>query len=293
MKPSDLILAIVITCIWGVNFSVIKMGVNEMDPFILTGLRFTLTALPAVFFIPRPDVSVRITATYGLLFGIGVWVLMTLSIYAGLSAGMAGLLLQFSAFISVLLGIIFLKERLSISQLIGIGIALIGLVFVTAIDDGTITAAGVVLALLAAGSLSAVSLIVKTTKIDNMFSFVVWSSLFAPLPIFLLSLIFNDANGHSVYSGSISLVSIFSIIFQAYATTLFGYWAWNNLLRKYPISLMAPITLLVPIVALVASIVFYGEGIGHIKLIAVSLILVGILLPLLPQFKTRNLQPKT
>ena len=281
MKPTDLVLAVTITFIWGVNFSVIKMGVNEMDPFLLTGLRFTLTALPAVFFIPKPQVSMKILACYGLLFGIGVWVLMTLSIYAGLSAGMAGLILQSTAFISVLLGIIFLKESLSASQLIGIAVALSGLVFVSIIDDGTITLVGVLFALIAALSLSAAGLMIKKIKIDNMFSFVVWSSLFAPLPIFFLAFLFSKSGGLDDVTLALNPTSIFSIIFQAYVTTLFGYYAWNKLLKKYPLSLMAPINLLVSIFGLIGSIIFFNEAIGLYKSLAFALIIVGISLPFL------------
>ena len=49
MKLSHLLLAVLITAIWGVNFSVIKLGLHAVDPFILAGIRFTLCALPALF----------------------------------------------------------------------------------------------------------------------------------------------------------------------------------------------------------------------------------------------------
>ena len=59
MKARHLLLAIAITAIWGANFSVIKLGLTSVDPFILAGIRFTLCALPAIFFIPKPDVPWR------------------------------------------------------------------------------------------------------------------------------------------------------------------------------------------------------------------------------------------
>ncbi|MDB6047857.1 MAG: putative permease [Pseudomonas sp.] len=40
--------------LWGVNFPVIKLGLTTVYPFILEGIRFTLCALPAIFFIPKP-----------------------------------------------------------------------------------------------------------------------------------------------------------------------------------------------------------------------------------------------
>lgn len=98
MKPLHVVLAVLITAIWGVNFSVIKLGLATVDPFILAGIRFSLCALPAIFFIRKPDVPWRYIIGYGLMFGIGLWGVVNLGIKAGLSAGIASLVLQFSAF---------------------------------------------------------------------------------------------------------------------------------------------------------------------------------------------------
>lgn len=57
MKKNDLILGILVMIVWGLNFSVIKLGVTEIDPLLLTAFRFTLVALPALFFVKKPDVS--------------------------------------------------------------------------------------------------------------------------------------------------------------------------------------------------------------------------------------------
>ena len=55
MRARHLLLALSITAIWGVNFSVIRLGLSSVDPFILAGIRFTLCALPAIFlFRSRP-----------------------------------------------------------------------------------------------------------------------------------------------------------------------------------------------------------------------------------------------
>jgi len=69
----------------------------------------------------------------------------------------------------------------------------------------------------------------------------------------------------------------FSILFQAYPTTLMGYWIWNKLTVKYPLSTMAPFTLLTPIFGLIGSVIFYNEGVTPMKLLAYVLILGGLL----------------
>jgi len=281
MKPLHIVVAIAIVGLWGLNFSVIKLGLEGLDPFLLTGLRFLLAAFPMVFFIRRPNVSWFVLASYGFTFGVGVWGLLTLSIDVGLSAGMASLLLQSSAFISVLFGLLFFHEKLSLIRLSGLIISIVGVSLIVTVQDGSVTTAGIILALLAALSLSLVSLIVKKAQIKNMFAFVVWSCLFAPLPLFIMSWVVNGTVGFSESFHHFSSSSLFSVIFQAYPVTLLGYWGWNKLVALYPMSTMAPIMLLVPFFGLLSSVVFYNEQVGITKIIACFMVLAGISVSLL------------
>ena len=74
---------------------------------------------------------------------------------------------------------------------------------------------------------------------------------------------------------------IFSVLFQAYPTTLLGYWVWYRLLMKYPLSTVAPLTLLVPIFGLLGGALFYQEQIGLVKAFACFMVLSGLLFGLL------------
>ena len=77
MKLHHLLLAILITAIWGINFSVIKLGLTTVDPFILAGIRFTLCALPALFLSPNP-MSAGVTSSvtdWFLVSAYGDWLI--------------------------------------------------------------------------------------------------------------------------------------------------------------------------------------------------------------------------
>lgn len=276
MKNIHLLVAIAVACMWGFNFSIIKLGVSEMDPFILTGLRFTFATFPAIFFIKRPQVSFFILALYGITFGVGVWGMLTLSIHLGLSAGMSSLILQSSAFISILFGVFFLKEKLSMTRKVGLLVSILGVALIFAIEDGSVTLVGILFACFAAISFSIISLIIKKVVITDMFAFVVWSCVFSPIPLFTLSLIINGTSGFEMLIRNVNYLSTFSVLFQAYPVTVLGYWLWNKLVAQYPMSTMAPITLLIPMFGLLGSVIFYNEQIGTIKLLASFFILSGI-----------------
>jgi len=289
MKTHHLLLAVLITAIWGVNFSVIKLGLHSVDPFILAGIRFTLCALPALFFIKKPDVPWRYIISYGLVFGIGLWGLVNLGIKTGLSAGIASLLLQFSAFFTLILGSRVFKERLSRYQIIGFIIACAGLISVVFITDGSVTLSGMLLVLAGAVAWSIANIINKKAATGQVFAFLVWSSAFSPIPLFLLGWLVNGGSGFSLLFSHMDARAVLSILFQVYPNTLFAYWVWNSLLKQYPVSTVAPLSLLVPVFGILGSMVIFGESITLIKVVALLLIICGLAVGLYGQRLKRYL----
>jgi O-acetylserine/cysteine efflux transporter len=276
MKMRHLLLAISITAIWGLNFSVIKLGLATVDPFILAGIRFTLCALPAIFFIPKPDVPWRYLAGYGLVFGVGLWGVVNLGIQSGLSAGIASLVLQFSAFFTLLLGARVFREKLSRYQIAGMGIASCGLLSILSIVDGTVTSTGLMLVLLGALAWSVANVINKKARTTQVFAFLVWSSAFAPIPLFALDYAVNGAAGYRALVSQMDAHAVLSILFQVYPNTLFGYWVWNSLMKRYPVSTIAPLSLLVPVFGLIGSALIFDESLSLNKVAAVVLIVSGL-----------------
>jgi len=276
MKLHHLLLAILITAIWGVNFSVIKLGLNSVDPLILAGIRFTLCAFPALFFIKKPDVQWRYIISYGLVFGIGLWGLVNLGIKTGLSAGIASLLLQFSAFFTILLGSLVFKETLNRYQIAGFIIACTGLLSIVFITDGSVTLFGTLLVLAGATAWSIANIINKQAGTKQIFAFLVWSGAFSPLPLFLLDWLVNGTSGYTALVNHIDARALLSILFQVYPNTLFGYWVWNSLLKQYPLSTVAPLSLLVPVFGILGSRVIFGEDISPVKILALLLIISGL-----------------
>lgn len=276
MKQNDFLLAVLVTFIWGVNFSVIKLGLIDLDPFILSGMRFLLCAVPLVFFIKKPEVHIKYLVSYGLLFGVGLWGIVSLGIYFGISAGMASLVLQMSAFLTVILGAILLNETIDITKKIAFAIALFGLALIISVTDGSVTTLGLILVLIAAISFSLTNIIVKIAQTKNLFSFIVWSSLFSPIPLFVLAYLTNGEIVFTNFFENLTNTAIFSILFQVYPTTLLGYWIWNTLIHKYPVSSVAPLSLLIPIFGIAGSYFIFDEKIGIIKIIASFLIILAL-----------------
>lgn len=276
MKREDLLLAVAVMAIWGFNFSMIKLGVSEVHPLLATAARFTLAVFPAIFFIARPKVAWRYLAAYGLVFGVGIWGMASWSITAGLSSGMSSILLSTNVLFGMLMGLVVFKERLSRRKLLVAGCALVALLILVFATQGNITLSGLVLILTAAMSWTVMGVIVKASKTTQAFAFNVWGMLFAPLPLVLFALALHGPNILWQAADKWSTFTTIAVVFQAYPTTLFGYWVWNKMLIKYPLSTAAPLTLLVPIFALVSGFFMFAETLTLAQIIACALFLLGI-----------------
>src|SRR5438874_1870194 len=71
MPRRHVVLALVVAVCWAVNFVVIDIGLESFPPLLFAALRFGLTALPAIFFVPRPDERWRAVVAVGLFIGVG------------------------------------------------------------------------------------------------------------------------------------------------------------------------------------------------------------------------------
>ena len=277
MKKSDLIIGSLVTIMWGANFSVIEMGLKALDPFTLTFLRFLCAAVPAIFFVPRPkEIAITYLALYGTLFGAGTWWVVNFAMYNGLSAGLSSIFLQFSAFFTIVLSKIFFKEKINFIHVTGMTLSVIGLIGIFLLSHEPSTAMGIVLVLLAAGSWATCNLIVKSQKPANMIAFIVWSSAFSAPAIFVMTIVVRGVEPFLSIKDNLTMPATVSVLFQAYVTTILGYMVWNNLMKKYPSSAVAPLSLLVPISGMLSSYLFLDERIGEYQFAAISLVIVGI-----------------
>jgi O-acetylserine/cysteine efflux transporter len=285
MQGRDLLLIISVMAIWGFNFSMIKLGVSEMDPLLIAAARFFCATFPIIFFVRKPNVQWRYLMAYGLVFGTGIWGMASCSITFGLSSGMASVLLQTDVLTTVLVGVLLYKEVISARMAAGIVLSVVGLVVSIIYTNGNVTLAGVVFIMISAICWPLAGVIVRKSGTRSAFAFNIWGMLFAPLPLVALSV---GMNGWDVLSATYQQWNCnawISVLFQAYPTTVFGYWVWNKMVLKYPMSQLAPMTLLVSVFALLSGYAIYDEQLSLAQWVSCSTFLLGIGLVLYPQSK--------
>ncbi|WP_338569753.1 EamA family transporter [Pseudomonas canadensis] len=276
MLKKHLSLAVLVTLVWGVNFPITKLGLRAIDPFVLTGIRFALAALPLVFFIKRPAVKFSYVATYGFIFGLGMWGVINYGIQVGVSPGIASLIIQLSVFFTMGWGFLLFKEKIRGAQMLGAVLALIGLAGIISTQEGNHAVLGVMLIVLSAVAWSVGNVIIKKSGVKEIFSFMVWASLIPPIPLFLTAWLMHGSAAFEGLQASLDLTAVLSILFQVYLATHFAYWGWNSLLKLYPVSTVAPLSLLIPVFGITSSMLILDERISTPNLISIGIIIVGL-----------------
>ena len=189
-------------------------------------------------------------------------------------------------------GVWVFKESASVRKLMGAMLAMCALAVLVSAATGNVTLNGGILIMIAACSWTLMGVIVKASKTTQAFAFNVWGMRFAPVPLGLFAVMLHG--DQIIWQGieQWDWNTTIAVLFQAYPTTLFGYWVWNKLLIQYPLSTTAPLTLLVPIFALISGYFMYDEVLSVAQVVASVLFLVGIGLIVKPA-KASNTQATT
>jgi O-acetylserine/cysteine efflux transporter len=269
-------LAVAVAVVWGVNFVLIDVGLDTFPPLLFVALRFGLTAFPAVLFIARPPIPLRYVAGVGLFIGAGQFGLLFVGMHLGMPAGLASLVLQLQAPFTIALAVGFLGERLNRGQVAGGLVALSGMV-VIASGRAEGVPLGALLLCVGAGFCWAMgNVVTRLAQAPSAAALLVWSSLFAPLPLGLLSL---GLEGPSAIGTAFTHVTAGSLLALAYIVVLatgFGFGSWTWLMRRHPASRVAPFTLLVPPVGIVSAWIALGERPNAAELAGALVVLAGL-----------------
>ena len=139
MPLKHLLLALAVVAIWGTNFVLIRIGLDSFTPFTFAALRYTLSALPLMFFIRRPATGWRTLAAFGLLIGVGQFGLLFIAMRHDITPGLASLVVQVQVFFTIGLSMRLTGERIHGYQLVALLLAVAGLGVIATHAEGSAT----------------------------------------------------------------------------------------------------------------------------------------------------------
>ncbi|MFF3516046.1 EamA family transporter [Streptomyces sp. NPDC002573] len=278
MRPAHLALAVLVTAVWGVNFTVIEIGLGHFPPLLFSALRFLAAAVPAVFFVGRPKVAWKWIFSVGLVLGVAKFGLLFLGMNAGMPAGLSSLVLQIQSVFTALIAFAALGERPTRVRALGMAVALVGVVL-AAVDEGTAGPLGAFALVIAAAAFWGLSnVLTRKASPPDALNFMVWVSTVPVLPLLGLSLLTEGPSRDLSALRALDWQGVGVVLYVAWITTVFGFGAWGWLLRRHPASTVAPFSLLVPVFGMSSAALFLGEQITPLRWGAAALLVGGVAL---------------
>ena len=298
LPPRDLLSALAVVVLWGLNFLAMKWGLETFTPFQLGAARYAFAALPMVLLVRRPRLPWHWVLVYGLFQGLGQFGFLFFALKLGMTTALASVLMQTQVFFTALLGFGLLGERPGRVLLLGLALAGVGLLCfgIGALGGGgEATVAGLGLTLCAAASWAVSNIVSRLAQRAapgyDPLALVVWSSLVPVLPFVLLSA-WTDAGAARWLQmdawAAVPLRTWLSLAYLGWAATVIGYGLWTRLLTHHPANRVAPFSLGVPVVGMAAGLLVLGETVTPWQWTGVACVLAALVCVVLgPRLQAR------
>jgi drug/metabolite transporter (DMT)-like permease len=275
---------LLVTLIWGANFSVMKLGLAVMPPLAYTGVRFAIACLLLVGVLKWREGSVAMPpGTFWPLVGLGIvgntfyQIAFTLALALS-SATNCALILSTMPAVVATMGHLTGIERTTRRMRWGIGIATIGVALVVAargIRFDAATLRGDALAIVATLCWSAYTLGLRRLPGSLSPLAVTAHTTFTGTPGLLLA---GIPGMLAVEWGAVPTVAWASIAYASVLSLGVAYLIWNASVARVGSSRTAVYMCITPVVAALVAWGVLGERLHPMQGVGASLILLGILL---------------
>ncbi len=274
MKPRHLAFLMAINVVWGLNAVASKFAVEAMGPLTATFFRFSIAALALLPYL-RWQVGrmpmVLITAVLGGALFLGV-TSSSFAVADNVSAlAIAG---QLGVPFSLILGIVFLRERIHWPRMLGIALSFAGVVvlgFDPALFDERL---GLLLTIFGSFLWALGSLLFRRLQGIPALTIYAWLATVSAPCMLLASLVAEP--GELARAIHLPLSTFGWVAFSALGSSVMGQGGMAWLLQRYPISTISPLTLVSPLLAVVFATLAFDNPLTPRMIGGGTLMLIGI-----------------
>ena len=286
LSRKQLVLVILVTLSWGLNWPMMKMGVTGYPPLTFRALCLwigvpvlwlALRLLKVPFYVARQD--------WRELFWLGVtnmfvWHVLIILAVSLLSSGRAAILGYTMPVFSALLGAVFFGTRLRLWQLVGVGAAAAGvsLLLFNELTHFAGQPLGVLMALVAAAFWAlGTQKLRATTIVASTLTLSFWMTFMAAGVLTVMSIVFESSQWRLPQAKN-----WVAIVYNGVLIFGFTHAAWFTLARGLPPVASTLSTMMIPVLGVFLGALWLGEVLHWQDWAAVGLMAVAISTVLIP-----------
>ena len=257
MPIRDFLLAISVPCLWGIGFVITKPGMEQLPPMLINGLRWSVTGLVLVWWFPIPKKYLKELLILSFI-GCTLQYSLTFSGLNIIDASSAVLFVQFEVPFGILIAFLWLKEKPSIKNLIGLVIAFTGLIVLSGTPSLQGKYLGVILVLSGAFTWALAQVFAKPiSERLNGIVITAWLGVLAGPQLILASQLIEGNVVSNIRSADYQAWLI--VLYLGLLMNALGYSIWYHVLGLYPVNKIMPVMLLLPLVGVASAIILLGE----------------------------------
>ena len=286
LDRKQLILIILVTLTWGLNWPMMKMGVTGYPPLTFRALCLwigvpvlwlVLRALKVPFYVARKDWRELFWLAVTNMF---VWHVLIILAVTVLSSGRAAILGYTMPVFSALLGVVFFGTRMRAVQWLGVGAAAVGVSLL--LFNELTNLAGKPLGVLMALSAAAVwafgtQKLRATTLVASTLTLSFWMTLMSAVVLTVLCTLFESSQWRLPQERN-----WVAILYNGVLIFGFTHAAWFTLARGLPPVASTLSTMMIPVLGVFLGALWLGEVLHWQDWAAVGLMAVAISTVLIP-----------
>ncbi|MFM1981498.1 MAG: hypothetical protein RJB22_217 [Pseudomonadota bacterium] len=270
----DILVAIAMNVMWGLNLIAVKMGVDLVSPLTAGWLRQVMVLLICLPALRIVEGRMRELILLGALAGGAFYIVVNISMAVSTNVSALAIAGQLGAPFSLVLAVIFLGERIHKYRIAGMTLAFAGVVLLVFDPHAVDERLGLALTALASFIWAICSLIQRRLIGVPVLTIYAWVGLVGTLVLLPVALIAEPAGMASV--SDLPLSTLGWILFSALGSTVIGQGAMSLLLQRHPVSAVVPLTLPTPVISVIAASVWFGTPLTPVMIAGGVIVLAGV-----------------
>lgn len=274
MPAHHVLFGFIVSIVWGVNFVVMKVGLEHLSPFLFVSFRFALVLALLFPWLRLVKGHMWLIISVGLCLGGLHFAFAIMGLELADNVTSIVIIVQLHVPLTLIMAHFFLKEKLSYWRGGGILVAFFGVLIITFDPEIVNERIAIIVIFMATILYSIGAILMRKLQNVGVFNTQAWTAIFG-LPILLVLSLYTET-GQIDQILAMNWIGWSTVFYTAVLSSVVGYGGMNFLLKHHPVTLIAPILLSTPIFATVAAVIVFDEVLTIRFLIGAGFTLLGL-----------------